>query len=248
MSDVIVFENVNFRYEQNIEVLKDITFAIEKGESIGLVGANGVGKSTMMKLLLGLETANEGNIFVDGIEVNKKSLREIRQKVGFVLQNSDNQLFMHTVYEDICFGPKNYGFSSEEIEKRANDAMEKTGCAYIKDKQVYKLSGGEKKLASIATILAMNPEVVVMDEPESSLDPMNRKRLIEIVNALDNTKIIASHDLDFIWDTTDKVLLLGEGQIKAFSDTKDILQNEELLTKYNLVVPNKAIIEKLKNA
>jgi len=244
---MIRFNNVNFKYDRNNEVLKGIDFAVAEGESIGIVGANGAGKSTMMKLILGLEDNYSGEISVCGMDVNRQNLKDIRRKVGYVMQDSDNQLFMHTVYEDICFGPKNYGYSADEVEKRAIKAMKLTGCEHIRDKAVYKLSCGEKKLAAIATVLSMEPEVITMDEPESSLDPMNRKRLIDIVKTLDGTKLIVSHDLDFIWETTDKVILLGEGEVKAFDDTKRILCDEALLNKYSLIVPNCAIIEMLRN-
>lgn len=242
---IIEFNNVSFDYEKNISILKNISFSIEEGESIGLVGANGAGKSTLMKLMLGLELNYDGEIKVDGLQVSKKNLKDIRKKAGFIMQSSDNQLFCHTVYEDICFGPKNYGFSKEEIEDRAKKAMEAVGCEKLKDKAVYKLSGGEKKLAAIATILAMEPEIIIMDEPESNLDPVNRKRLLSVTNSLNKTKIIASHDLDFIWESCEKVLLLGDGEIRAYGDTHDILTDESLLNKYSLMVPNCAIIEQL---
>lgn len=245
MMNSIEFNNVNFRYDAERQILDNVSFSVKAGESIGIVGANGAGKSTMMRLILGLEQADEGNITVCGMEVNKNNVTSIRKKVGYVMQDSDNQLFMPTVYKDICFGPKNYGYSDEEIELKANKALELTGIMSIKNKAVYKLSCGEKKLAAIATILAMDPEIIIMDEPESSLDPMNRKRLIDITNSLDKTKIIVSHDLDFVWETTDKVMLIGEGEIKAFGDTKTILSDEALLNKYSLIIPNCAIIKML---
>lgn len=247
MSEILKFNNVSFAYENGKNVLENLSFSVHCGESIGLIGANGTGKSTLMKLMLGLLMPDEGSISVCGMELNKKNLRDIRQKVGFVFQDSDNQLFMHTVYRDICFGPQNYGYSKEEVEKRAERAMELTGCTELKDKAVYKLSGGEKKLASIATILSMEPEVIVLDEPENSLDPANRRRLISILKELPGTKIIASHDLDFIWETTDRVLLLGDKKVAAYDGVKEILKDEYLLNRYSLEVPGCAIIEELRN-
>jgi len=247
MNSNIEFKNVSFGYDKAQTILNNISFSISKGESVGLVGANGTGKSTMMRLILGLETGNEGSITVCGMEMNKKNLAAIRSKVGYVMQDSDNQMFMSTVYKDICFGPRNYGYSEEDVEARAKKAIELTGIAEIRDKAVYKLSCGEKKLAAIATILAMEPETVIMDEPESSLDPMNRRRLIDIIKSMDRTKIIVSHDLDFIWETTDRLLLLGGGEIKAFGNTKDILSDKCLLNKYSLTLPNCAIIKELED-
>ncbi|MCQ2518964.1 MAG: energy-coupling factor ABC transporter ATP-binding protein [Lachnospiraceae bacterium] len=244
---IIEFKSVSFGYDSTKKILENVSFCINKGESIGLVGANGAGKSTLMKLLLGLETNFDGNITVAGLSVNKKNLADIRKKTGFVLQNSDNQLFCHTVYDDICFGPVNYGYAKEEVSDMAEKAMEMTGTGYLKDVANYKLSGGEKKLAAIASILSLMPEIIIMDEPESSLDPANRKRIKNLVNSLEGTKIIASHDLDFIWETTDRVLLLGDGTIKAFGNTKDILIDEILLNENSLTIPNCAIIEELRS-
>lgn len=247
MSGIITFENVSFKYEKNTDVLNNISFSINEGEKIGLIGVNGVGKSTLMKLILGIESQAEGVVSVCGVTVNNRNLKEIRKKVGYVFQDSDNQLFMHTVYDDVCFGPLNYGYSKEEVEKRAYEAMNQVGCLSLKDKAVYKLSAGEKKQAAIASILSMTPDVIVMDEPESNLDPVNRRRLINIINDLSNTCIIASHDLDFIWEVTDKVFLLGDGKINATGKTKDILSDENLLSKYSFDIPNCAIIDMLKN-
>ena len=167
---MIEFRNVNFAYEKGHEVLHDMSFRIEKGESVGLIGANGAGKSTIMKLLLGLLEA-DGEVLIDGIEVKKETLADIRAKLGFVLQNSDNQMFMPTVYEDMIFGPLNYGLPREEVDRRVDEVLKRLGLEYLKDRYNHRISGGEKRMAAIATILAMEPEAVLMDEPTSALDP-----------------------------------------------------------------------------
>ena len=204
---MIEFQHVSFSYEKDRPVIEDLSFRIERGESVGLIGANGAGKSTVMKLLLGL-LGGEGKIFVDGIEVNKASLSAVRRRLGFVLQNSDNQMFMPTVYEDMIFAPLNYGLSREEAERRVDAVLEQLGLQELKHRHNHRISGGEKRMAAIATILAMEPEVILMDEPSSALDPCNRRLVINTIRALPQTKLITSHDLDMILDTCERVILL----------------------------------------
>lgn len=229
--------NVTFSYHKGREVLQDLCLSIAHGESVGLVGANGVGKSTFLKLLVGLVTGYEGEICVQGQLVTKKHLTDIRKKVGYVFQDSDSQLFMSTVYEDVAFGPRNYGCSEEETEKRVMDALQKVKMEGLGDRQIYRMSGGEKKLASIATILAMEAEIVLLDEPSIALDPRNRRNLIGILNEMPETKVIASHDLDMILDTCERTVLLAEGKIICQGDTKEILRDRELLETYGLELP-----------
>lgn len=233
---MIKFENVSFQYEKGIPVIKNLSFSMEAGENVGLIGANGAGKSTIMKILLGL-LPYEGNVMVDSIPVVKKNYPEIRRKLGFVLQDSDNQMFMPTVYEDMMFAPMNYGLSREEAEKRVDHILEKLGLMELKHRYNHKISGGEKRMAAIATILAMEPEVILMDEPSTALDPMNRRTLIHTINQLPQAKIIASHDLDMILETCSRVILLNHGEIVADGETKEILTNQELLEANRMELP-----------
>ena len=211
---MIEFQNVSFSYERGRPVLRDLSFSIGDGECVGLIGANGAGKSTVMKLLLGLLTG-EGTILVDGVAVKKDTLAQIRRKLGFVLQDSDNQMFMPTVYEDMIFGPLNYGLSREETDKRVDAVLERLGLQELKHRHNHRISGGEKRMAAIATILAMEPEAVLMDEPTAALDPYNRRIVINTIRKLPQTKLITSHDLDMILDTCDRVILLSGGRIAA---------------------------------
>lgn len=233
---MIEFQHVSFAYEKSRPVLKDLSFTIGKGEAVGLIGANGAGKSTVMKLLLGL-LEGEGSITVDGIEVNRKNLGEVRKKLGFVLQNSDNQMFMPTVYEDMIFGPLNYGLSREEAEKRVDEVLAKLNIADLKHRYNHKISGGEKRMAAIATVLAMEPEAVLLDEPTSALDPYNRRIVINTIRQLPQTKLITSHDLDMILDTCERVILLSGGEIVADGTAEEILSNRELLEKHRMELP-----------
>ena len=220
---MIEFQHVSFAYEKNVPVLKDLSFRIDTGEAVGLIGANGAGKSTVMKLLLGL-LEGEGKILVDGTEVRRDTLPEIRRKLGFVLQNSDNQMFMPTVYEDMMFAPLNYMLSRGEAEARVDAVLKRLHLEDLKHRYNHKISGGEKRMAAIATILAMEPEVILMDEPTSALDPYNRK-------------LITSHDLDMILDTCNRVILLSDGRIVADGTAEDILHDRALLEKHRMELP-----------
>ena len=224
---MIEFQNVSFSYG-DVPVVENLSFTIQKGETVGLIGANGVGKSTIMKLMLGL-ISGSGEIKVDGLPVCRENLAEIRKKIGFVLQDSDNQMFMPTVYEDMIFGPRNYGLSMEETEKRVDAVLAQLGLQNLKHRHNHKISGGEKRMAAIATILAMEPEMILMDEPSTALDPVNRRTVINTINRLSQTKLIASHDLDMILDTCQRVILLSHGSIVADGDAEAILRDKTLL-------------------
>ncbi len=233
---MIEFEHVSFAYAKERLILDDVSFRIERGEAVGLIGANGAGKTTLMKALVGL-IQTQGRISVDGLEVSKANLAEIRKKTGLVLQNSDNQMFMPTVLEDMMFAPLNYGLSPEEAEKRADAVLEQLGQKELKRCHNHKLSGGEKRMAAIATILVMEPEVIVMDEPTSALDPYNRRVVINAIRALPQTRLITSHDLDMILDTCSRVLLMSSGRITADGPAEIILSDRKLLEAHRMELP-----------
>ena len=232
---MIEFRNVSFSYG-DVPVVENLSFTIQKGETVGLIGANGAGKSTIMKLMLGL-LSGSGEIQVDGLPVCRDNLAEIRKKIGFVLQDSDNQMFMPTVYEDMIFGPRNYGLSKEETEKRVDTVLTQLGLQDLKHRHNHKISGGEKRMAAIATILAMEPEMILMDEPSTALDPVNRRTVINTINRLPQTKLIASHDLDMILDTCQRVILLSHGTIVADGDAETILRDKALLEANRMELP-----------
>lgn len=233
----IDIENVSFAYECGKTVLKDINLHLKEHDSIGLIGENGVGKSTLLKMLVGLNLDFTGSIKVMDIPVEKRTLARIREKIGYVFQDSDSQLFMSTAYEDIAFAPRNYGLSEADVKERVEHAMKLTGIEHLRDKHIYKMSGGEKKLVSIATILSMTPDIILMDEPSIALDPRNRRALINILNSFDHLKIIASHDLDMILDTCETTVLLSGGQIIAMDPTEEILSDKELMEANGLELP-----------
>ncbi len=233
---MIEFQHVNFSYEKDRPVIRDLSFRIADGEAVGLIGANGAGKSTIMKLLLGL-LQGEGKILVDDVEVTKANLAQVRRKLGFVLQNSDNQMFMPTVYEDMIFAPLNYGLSREETERRVDAVLERLGISELKQRHNHKISGGEKRMAAIATILAMEPDAVLMDEPSSALDPCNRRLVINTIRDMKQTRLIASHDLDMILDTCTRVLLINGGRLVADAPAEELLRDRALLEANRLELP-----------
>ena len=233
---MLQFESVSFGYDRERRVIDDLSFTISDGESVGLIGANGAGKSTLIKLLLGL-LSGEGRIFVDELPVEKRNLPEIRRRVGVLLQNSDNQMFMPTVLEDLTFGPLNYGLSRTEAERRADEVLARLGIPELKHRHNHKLSGGEKRMAALATVLAMEPDVLLLDEPTNALDPYNRRLVIRTIRSLPNTKLIASHDLDMILDTCSRVLLLSNGRLIADGPAQTVLRNRALLEANRMELP-----------
>lgn len=235
--NMVNLDHLTFTYDGNREVLSDISFHLKAGETVGLIGANGAGKSTLLKILTGLLTDYKGQVKLDGMDVNKKNLAAVREKTGYVFQDSESQLFLSTVYEDVAFGPRNYGYSEEEVQKKVMSALQQVHIEELKDRPIYRMSGGQKKLAAIATILSMEPEVILFDEPSVGLDPKNRRNLINIINRIGGLKIIASHDLDMIFDTCDKTILIEKGKLIFYGETAKILTDQRLLEESGLELP-----------
>lgn len=233
---MICMEEVTFSYDKKVPVLQNLSFRIRQGESVGLIGANGCGKTTLLKLLCGLPEPAAG-IEVAGLELNKKNLTLIRRKTGLVFQDSENQLFMPKVYDDLAFGPRNYGMTPAEVEQAVDEALERIGASELKDRSNFRLSGGEKRLVCIASVLALRPELLLLDEPSITLDPYHRRKLIQSLCRMPETKLIASHDLDLILETCDRVILLSEGQIRAEGKSEEILTDRALLEECRLELP-----------
>ena len=233
---MIEFINVSAGYPGGENILNEISFSIGAGENTGIIGANGAGKSTLLKTALGL-VEHSGEIRIASVDVCKKNLAVIRRKAGYLLQNSDDQMFMPTVLDDMIFADVNYGMSREEATAKAEETLRRLGAENLLGKYNHKLSGGEKKLAAIATILTAEPEILMLDEPTSSLDPKNRRRIINILRSEKKTQLIASHDLDFILDTCTRVILLNKGRIAADGEADEILRNKDLLEENDLELP-----------
>ena len=229
--------NLHFSYPDGHEALKDISFTIYHGESVGIIGANGAGKSTILMLLMGILFPDSGEVLVGDVHLTKKTLPMIRQRLGLVFQNPDDQLFMTNVYDDVAFGPRNYKLDEEDVNDRVMKALELVGISELKDRAPFKLSGGEKRAASIASVLSMEPDVLIMDEPTSALDPKARRRVIELLNSFKHTKIITSHDLDLVLETCKRVIVVENGKISADGASTEILTDRNLLDSCGLELP-----------
>ena len=228
MSNIIDVHNLTYEYASGMSVLNDISLHLAEGEKLALIGANGAGKSTLLQLILGLLVPKDGRIFYKGARLTKKTLPDLRKKVGFIFQNPDNQLFCNTIYDDIAFGI----IKENDIDKRVSEILGRLNISHLKDRTPYKLSAGEKRLAAIAAVLIMKPELILMDEPSAELDPKARRNLISLINSLPESKIIATHDLDLASKTCKRVLVLHNGGITSFDNS--ILSNEKLLIEYGL--------------
>ncbi len=233
----IDIQNLSFAYEEQQPILQNITLHASEHEAIGIIGANGVGKSTLLKLLVGLYLNFSGHIRIEEIPVEAKTMPLIREKIGYVFQDSDSQLFMTTAYEDIAFAPRNYGLPEAEVERRVTQALKLVGIQHLRDKQIFKMSGGEKKLVSLATILSLTPDIILLDEPSVALDPRNRRQLIKLLNSFEHLKIIATHDLDLVLDTCQRTIILADGRIVADGPTQELLTNRKLLEDNGLELP-----------
>ncbi|NLH46665.1 MAG: ABC transporter ATP-binding protein [Acholeplasmataceae bacterium] len=229
--------NLHFSYPDGHEALKDISFTIVHGESVGIIGVNGAGKSTILMLLMGILFPDSGEVLIGDVHLTKKTLPMIRQRVGMVFQNPDDQLFMTNIYDDVAFGPRNYKLDEKEVESRVMGALELVGISELKNRAPFRLSGGEKRAASIACVLSMQPDILIMDEPTSALDPKARRRVIGLLNSFTHTKIITSHDLDLVLETCQRVIVVKNGKITADGATNEILTNSELLDSCGLELP-----------
>lgn len=239
MSTLIEVRELYYRYPNGPLALKGVSFTVQEGEDFALIGPNGAGKSTLLLhlngLLMGFNPKGSDPVFIKGIPVRKETLKEIRQKVGLVFQDPNDQLFSPTVFEDVAFGPLNQGLNPEEVKERVRSALEAVGMSGYEGRSPHHLSFGEKKKVAIATVLSMEPELLVLDEPTANLDPGSRWRLVELLMALPQTKVIASHDLDLVAMTCKKALVLKEGKVLAIGSVEEILQDQELLREAGLL-------------
>jgi cobalt/nickel transport system ATP-binding protein len=233
----IELENITFSYLAGAPVIDDLTLSIEQGESVGIIGANGAGKSTLLQLLLGLLIPQQGRIVVGHTPLTPKTLPWVRERIGLVFQDPDDQLFMPTIAEDVAFGPRNRGLDEVTVSQLVKTALETVGISELADRPPYKLSGGEKKAASLATVLAMEPDVLVLDEPTASLDPRARRKVLNLLKQFEHTRLITSHDLDLILDVCDRTIVLQNGKILADGPSNQILTDEKLMLAAGLELP-----------
>lgn len=235
-------ENLSFTYPDGTQALKNINIEIEKGEKVAIIGPNGAGKSTLFSHFNGLTEPTSGCVKIEDkpISFEKDELLKVRQKVGIVFQDPNDQLFAPTVKEDIAFGPMNLGLSYDEVEKRVEDALKMVGMENYEDKTPHHLSGGQQKRIAIAGIIAMKPELMILDEPTAGLDPDGVEKVLNILNQLNEegiTLIISSHDIDMISKYADKIFVLYNGEIIESGNKNKIFSDMELLKKAHLRTP-----------
>lgn len=234
MDAIIQIQQLSYSYPDGKEALRNVSLSVEAGEKIGIVGANGAGKSTLLLHLNGI-LHSDGSVKVAGMECMKQNLGKIRALVGMVFQNPDDQLFSITVYDDVAFGPRYQGLEKEEIDKRVNDSLASVQMDEYADRNPYHLSGGEKKRIAIATVLSMEPKILVLDEPTAGLDPRARRELIELLRTLPQTLLIATHDLDLVDSIAERMIIMKDGLISADGPTKVLLQDKKLLLENGLL-------------
>jgi cobalt/nickel transport system ATP-binding protein len=225
----IRFSNVCYRYPNGREALRGVSFVARHGEKVAVVGCNGAGKSTLMLHTNGLLLPTSGEVNVGDVPIGRSTLPLIRQTVGLVFQNSDDQLFMPTVEEDVAFGPLNMHLPPDEVERRIEASLARVGALHLRECAPWQLSGGQKKSVAIATVLAMEPAILVMDEPTAGLDPRARRALIDLVGSFDHTCLITTHDIDLVRLLCPRTILMADGLILADAPTEAIFADNALL-------------------
>jgi cobalt/nickel transport system ATP-binding protein len=234
---IVDFKNVCFRYPDKTEALRNLSFRITHGEAVGVIGANGAGKSTLLMHLNGSLLPTSGTVTIGDLHLTRKTRQEIRKKVGIVFQNPDDQLFMPTVYDDVAFGPLNLGLDEASVRARVVKALGMVNALALRDKPPHHLSAGQKSAVAIASVMSMEPDILAMDEPAANLDPRSRRLLIALLNTFKHSKIIASHDLDLIFDVCERCLVIGDGVVVADGPSAEILSNRALLEENSLELP-----------
>ncbi|HUE98273.1 MAG TPA: ATP-binding cassette domain-containing protein [Anaerolineales bacterium] len=236
MTNVLQVHDLHFSYHDGLAALRGVSFEMCGGDKVALVGPNGAGKSTLMLHLNGI-LSGHGAVSVGGKRLTRDNLPAIRAMVGLVFQNPDDQLFSPTVFEDVAFGPLHMGLPMDEVEARVKSALEAVKMSGFQDRLSHHLSMGEKKRIAIATVLSMDPQILVLDEPSAGLDPRARRTLINLLRELPITMLVSTHDMKLVQELFPRTIVMDEGQIVADGRTRDILGNEALLTAHGLEKP-----------
>lgn len=225
---MLTINNVTVEYPDGTKAINNLSLNVKSGEKLALIGANGAGKSTLMLAIEGILDST-GEIKIDDLVVDSKNIVKVRQQVGMLFQNPDDQLFMATIYDDIAFTSRNAGLDEESVKYRVEDRLKLLNIEHLKDKTALKLSGGEKRMAALATVLAMKPSVMLLDEPTAFLDPKARRNLINVLNSLPHTMLIATHDLTFAKEVCREAVVIKDGNFFAKGNCDEILYNQELM-------------------
>ena len=227
-------EHLTYRYPNGLLALDDVSFCMESGDCVGLIGSNGAGKSTLLAILCGLLLPTSGTVCIDGVSLNKANLALIRNMIGMVFQNPDDQLFMPTVLEDVAFGLQNRGYQPEQIEQKALQTLEHLNILHLAERAPYQLSGGEKRSAAIATVLSMEPHMLLFDEPTAFLDPRSKRNLIHLLRSMTAARLVATHDSDLVSRACNRVLVLHKGKLLADDVPACVLSDVALMEQAEL--------------
>jgi cobalt/nickel transport system ATP-binding protein len=234
---VLDVRGLAFAYPDGHQALYGVDLHVHRGERVALLGPNGAGKTTLVLHLNGILTAGVGSVSVSGLPVTKQNLAEVRRRVGVVFQDPDDQLFMGSVHDDVAFGPANQGLRGAVLERRVRDALDRVGMADFAERPPHHLSFGQRRRVAVATVLAMEPEILVLDEPSSNLDPASRRELAEILTALDVTVLMVTHDLPYAFELCPRSVVLSDGVIVADGSTYDVLTDDALMAAHRLELP-----------
>lgn len=234
---IVEVRNLQFHYPDRTAALRGVSFQIRHGESVAIVGANGAGKSTLLLHLNGYLAPTDGQVRIGDFQLTRDTVQEVRRTVGMVFQDPDDQLFMSTVFDDVAFGPLNLGLTPDEVRARVETALETVGVTHLRERPPHRLSTGQKRRVAIASVLSMDPDILVMDEPTAGLDPKARTQLIGLLGSFRHTKIIATHDLDMVVDLCERTIVMHDGLVRADGPTMDIFGNAELLAASSLEKP-----------
>lgn len=221
-------QDLSVTYPDGTEALRHVSLKLSPGETCGLIGGNGAGKTTLLMALVGL-VQSQGSVRVGDTELTPKTLSKLRQQVGVVFQNPDDQLFLPTVYQNVAFGLQNMGLSEQQVRQRSDKTLELLEISTLRDRQAQRLSGGEKRMAALATVLAMEPKLLLLDEPTAFLDPKARRRLITVMQQLPQTMLVATHDLTFALETCRRCVVLNKGALFADGVSKELLFDEKTM-------------------
>ena len=234
---VLDVSGLAYAYPDGHQALYGVDLHVHRGERVALLGPNGAGKTTLVLHLNGILTAGAGSVSVSGLPVRKENLREIRRRVGVVFQDPDDQLFMPSVRDDVAFGPRNLGVKGAALDRRVMEALDKVGMADFADRPPHHLSFGQRRRVAVATVLAMEPEILVLDEPSSNLDPASRRELADILRSLDVTVLMVTHDLPYAYELCPRSVVLSGGVIVADGSTYDVLTDDALMSAHRLELP-----------
>lgn len=237
MKGNISISNLSFSYPDGTDALDTLTFQVSEKERVAILGPNGAGKTTLVMHLNGINSIQKGNICIGNEEISDENLKEVRKNVGVVFQDPDQQLFMPSVYDDVIFGPRNFGFSAVEIEENSKKALQQVGMYEYKDKTPHHLSLGQKRKVAIASVLASKPKIIIFDEPSSNLDPTSRRELIDIIKSLDATTLLVTHDIPLALELCPRTIVLKDGSLLCDMQTNEFLGNESLMAEARVELP-----------